>query len=240
MANDKQKQSERHFVETTANLLGLNWEIIDQKERPDFIIDQNGNKFGLEVTEIFNGQKTPKGSAKQKQQEAHRFSQLQSLRQSYENKTGVKLYLRFLRSPTNNIQGNISDIELNQIEEALQIENFQEKEWGFGKMLGLPSGGKIQITIYRYSNWIIINDEVGFVLQSPTDKIQASINEKSTKLEKYIERAGKDIRLLIIANRLNNSGKIRIADNNDDVSQINKRGFSNIYFLSYPYEANCL
>ncbi|SOB95022.1 hypothetical protein [Thalassospira xiamenensis] len=235
MTRDKQKKSERQFVESTAKILELNWKIIDEGEKPDFIVEHLGAKFGLEVTEIFNGPKTRKGSAIRKRKEAHRISQLRTLQQVYEAETGVKLYLRFLRSPANNSRGNISDIELEEVHKALLAENLESKTFGFSQMLDLPSGGKLQITIYRHSDWVIINDQVGLVLQSPAEKIQAAIDDKIGNLECYKGRAGDDIRLLIVADRRNNSGKISIPENR--LIEIDRKGFSTVYFLSHPYEA---
>jgi hypothetical protein len=61
-------------------------------------------------------------------------------------------------------------------------------------------------------------------------RIAASVAEKSHKLPRYIERAGPDVRLLVVADRYNNSGKLML----EDAVQLNRYGFEKVYFYSHP------
>jgi hypothetical protein len=58
-----QKRRERIFVEEAARHLGKTWDLSDDREHPDFIIVENGQRFGLEVTQIFIGSQGGAGSS---------------------------------------------------------------------------------------------------------------------------------------------------------------------------------
>ena len=53
---------------------------------------------------------------------------------------------------------------------------------------------------------------------------------KSKRLTSYKEAAGEDVRLLLVANRILNSGKSKLVEK----TTIDTRGFHVVYFLSYP------
>jgi hypothetical protein len=53
MTREAQKSRERFFVEQAAKSLGLSWTIEEGREHPDFVICENGARFGVEVSEIF-------------------------------------------------------------------------------------------------------------------------------------------------------------------------------------------
>ena len=49
------KDQERFYVEQAAERLKFSWEILEDREIPDFLISEKGCTFGLEVSEIFRG-----------------------------------------------------------------------------------------------------------------------------------------------------------------------------------------
>ena len=55
------RYQERLFVEQAAP--GLGWEILEQRESPDFIVREGLRSFGLELTEVFNGAKGKRGQS---------------------------------------------------------------------------------------------------------------------------------------------------------------------------------
>jgi hypothetical protein len=74
----------------------------------------------------------------------------------------------------------------------------------------------------------------GSLSNHPEEKMAHLVEVKSMKLQAYKASSGlNDIRLLIVANRLKNSGKLALRAN----SSMEHQGFRNIYFLSYPEEA---
>src|SRR5690348_14732664 len=62
MTRPLQKRRERIFVEEAGRLLGKTWVLGDDREHPDFIVVENGKRFGLEVTQIFIGPQSDAGS----------------------------------------------------------------------------------------------------------------------------------------------------------------------------------
>jgi hypothetical protein len=76
-----------------------------------------------------------------------------------------------------------------------------------------------------------VNDRAGRVDRNPTDLIAKEIEKKSEKLPRYKECSGlDDIRLLVVANRIMNSGKLSL----EECPALDLRGFQVVYFLSYP------
>jgi hypothetical protein len=76
-----------------------------------------------------------------------------------------------------------------------------------------------------------VNDRVGFVDCNPHAIIAARIAEKAGNLPRYKEAAGcVDIRLLLVADRISNSGKLTL----DEKAQFDLHGFGEVYLFSYP------
>lgn len=76
-----------------------------------------------------------------------------------------------------------------------------------------------------------MNDRVGWVDHDPKKSIIAAIEKKSKQLRRYKECSGlDDIRLLIVANQVMNSGKLLLQDR----PVLGLRGFQAVYFFSFP------
>jgi len=76
-----------------------------------------------------------------------------------------------------------------------------------------------------------VNDRVGWVERNPAERIDQEIEKKSKKLRRYKECSGlNDIRLLIVANQIMNSGKLSL----NERPALDLRGFRRLYFFSYP------
>lgn len=50
-------------------------------------------------------------------------------------------------------------------------------------------------------DWYSISERVGFVDRNPQKIIADAIEKKSTELSRYVEAAGPDVRLLLVADR---------------------------------------
>lgn len=61
-------------------------------------------------------------------------------------------------------------------------------------------------------------------------RIVETVCNKSQRLRDYKKEAGSDIRLLIVANRIQNSGKLML----EGQVPLDKKGFHAVYFFSYP------
>jgi hypothetical protein len=70
----------------------------------------------------------------------------------------------------------------------------------------------------------------GRVDRKPNKRIEDEIKKESEKLLTYKKAVGPDIRLLIVADRLYNSGKLMI----EGQPRWDLRGFQTVYFFSYP------
>jgi hypothetical protein len=83
MTRPLQKRRERIFVKEVARLLGKTWDLGDDREHPDFMVVENGKRFGLELTQIFTGPKGDAGSSL-KASESKMQHTLNGLQRQYE------------------------------------------------------------------------------------------------------------------------------------------------------------
>ena len=89
----------------------------------------------------------------------------------------------------------------------------------------------MHVTRALQANWFSVNDRAGSVDPNPVDRITKAIEDKAKKLPRYKECTGlDDIRLLVVANRIMNSGKLSL----EECPELDFRGFQVVYFLSYP------
>jgi hypothetical protein len=73
-------------------------------------------------------------------------------------------------------------------------------------------------------------DEVARYCESDVLNISEAIKKKSNELERYRAAAGPDIRLLLVADRIHNSGKLVL----DDAALLDTEGFQIVYVFPYP------
>jgi hypothetical protein len=64
----------------------------------------------------------------------------------------------------------------------------------------------------------------------------AAIAKKAGELTRYRSAAGDDVRLLLVANRINNSGKLEL----EAGAQFDFHGFNAVYLFPYPEDAIAL
>jgi hypothetical protein len=83
-----------------------------------------------------------------------------------------------------------------------------------------------------YKRWSYVSDNVGWVSNIDKDVIDRVIMRKARNLPKYAMKIS-DVRLLIVSDRVFNSGKARL----DDDITCDTRGFKHVYYLSYPESA---
>ncbi|MEQ8286074.1 hypothetical protein [Thalassospira sp.] len=187
MTSEHQKRDEHNFVLKASQLLNTQWKILEQREKPDFIIREDARTFGLEVREIFLNENQDKGGSSIKQTENHRSKQLERFARSFEKKSDLALHVRLLRKSG---AGNVSECELKELHEALTAENLERRETGYQTQFLLRCGTKVWVTKEFHSRWYILNDRVGWVSQDPIELIQAAINTKGKKLDTYRNNAG--------------------------------------------------
>jgi mRNA-degrading endonuclease RelE of RelBE toxin-antitoxin system len=216
-----QKDRERFFVEQAARSLGGSWSIVGDSETPDFVVESGGAHFGLEVQDIFKGPQTSAG-ASIKRGESIRHQIIDSMRTEYERLTGCILDVKFV--------GRVSAGNRTEAIRKLVEAGFPSLQVGQKLIIELSDGLRVHATKAYRPNWFSVNDRVGFVDLNPGHIIRAAIVAKAKKLERYKAQAGSDIRLLLIANRIQNSGKLLLEGD----ARFRLHGFRVVYFYPYP------
>jgi hypothetical protein len=221
MTRPTQKRSERFFVEQAAKLLGKTWSLQEDREHPDFIITEGEQRFGLEVCEIFTGQQDRAGSA-MKRTESGVHRQLEALRREYESVAQTTLRVQ--------IVGRLSPESMAAIVPAIVAEDLASKPVGHHLVIDQGNGLRLHVTKAFRPEWFSINQRVGWVDRNPLPIIADAIKKKSSELERYRAAAGPDIRLLLVADRILNSGKLML----DDTAALDTEGFQVVYLFPYP------
>ncbi len=222
MTRSSQKEHERFFVERAAEFLGKIWTLEDC-ECPDFIVTEGAQKFGLEVRDLFTGKQSGAGSHL-KRTESVTQQAVDALRHDYEAITNIPLSVRFV--------GDMCHENIAEVVPILVAKNLSSKPIGHQDVIDIDAGERLRVHVTRayVAGWFYVNHRVGWVDRDPIKRIADAIEEKSRNLPRYWETAGPDIRLLIVADHIYNSGKMMLAEPATPALQ----GFKVIYFFSYP------
>ncbi len=225
MTRSPQKEGERFFVEEAAKLLGKEWRLGPDRENPDFIVTEGAEQFGLEVSDIFTGPQDEHGSH-MKRAESETQRAVNALRREYEAKNSTPLIVKFV--------GDMCDENVGAILPALDAMNLSAKPFGHHETIEVDEGkAKLSVYVTRalQADWFCVNVRAGWVDRNPIDRIAKAIEDKAEKLPRYKKCTGlDDIRLLVVANRIMNSGKLSL----QKCPALDLRGFQVVYFLSYP------
>ncbi len=224
MTRHHQKELELIYAEKAAELLNEFWEIEpspNETSWPDLLVKIESETFGLEVREIYLDE-SRKGSTK-KAYEKMNLKNIQKLADAYYNTNYPPIKVDLL--------GNIEahDKLLNAIiSEVSQLKKLEQRR------IELYSNCVIYLrrlpnNMNKYKRWNHISDKVGLVRNIDEDIIKRVILKKSKKLSKYSKNIS-DVRLLLVSNRIFNSGKTQL---NSEIT-FDRCGFNTIYYLSYP------
>ena len=222
MTRPLQKEHERFFVERAAEFLGKIWTLEDC-ECPDFIVTEGAQKFGLEVRDLFTGKQSGAGSHL-KRTESVTQQAVDALRHDYEATTNIPLSVRFV--------GDMCNENIAKVVPILVAKNLSSKPIGHQDVIDIDAGERLRVHVTRayVAGWFYVNHRVGWVDRDPIKRIADAIEEKSRNLPRYWETAGPDIRLLIVADHIYNSGKLMLEERAAPALQ----GFQVMYFFSYP------
>lgn len=225
MTRSPQKEGESFFVEEAAKLLGKEWRLGPDRENPDFIVTEGAEQFGLEVVDIFTGPQDDHGSH-MKKAESDTQKAVNALRDEYETKDGTPLIVKFV--------GDMCDKNIAVVLPTLFAMNLSARSFGHQDTFEVDEGkAKLNVYVTRAlrAKWFSVNNRDGWVDRNPIDRIAKAIEDKAEKLQRYKKCTGLgDIRLLLVANRIMNSGKLSL----EECPAIDLRGFQVVYFLSYP------
>lgn len=219
----RKKAHERIYVETAARLLGETWKIEDG-EGPDFHILADQLRFGLEVTQVHIDEDLETSGSQVRAAEARNRNWLREIVRSVETSTGAILDVKFL--------GVRSDSAADFMRTSLATAKFENMSIGERREWTSEEGHLWATKAFR-SQVCFIRDNVGWV-SGDSAAYAMAIARKASKLEGYRNKTG-NVRLLVVADRTANSGKI-IFDVNDLPPS---HGFDVIYLLSYPTEIVC-
>ena len=128
MTQAGQKTQEWLFAGKAGKLLGGQWDIADC-ESPDFIVNEGGERFGLEVCQIFTGERNEKGS-RSKKNEAQNQTRIHRYRRKYEEKENALLSVRLV--------GDTCDENMEEVIQFLIEKKFSEKSAGCHEEFEVP------------------------------------------------------------------------------------------------------
>jgi hypothetical protein len=160
-----------------------------------------------------------------KRAESNTHLSLEALRHEYEAITKSSLRAQFV--------GDMSDGNLAMVVSALIAQDFPSKPVGHHFIVDQGRGLRVHVTKAFRSDWFSVNHRVGWMDRYPEQRIAEAIKKKASELPRYRVAAGDDIRLLIVADRIHNSGKFMLADR----PTLDLHGFQAMYFFPYPEPA---
>lgn len=184
-------------------------------------------QFGLEVSEVFKGTRHSSGS-KLRKKESHIQKGIDELRGEYEAIEKLPLRVGFV--------GNMNAENTAAIVPALVAMGLSKRPVGYREIRDFGDGLRMHVTRAFVAQWFRANDSVGWVDHDPTARIIYEIEKKSANLPRYMEAAGPDVRLLIVADHTRNSGMLSLRV----PAAMDLRGFRAVYFYPYPERAIAL
>ncbi len=124
------------------------------------------------------------------------------MRLQYESAVRVNLHVRFV--------GKIEPETVANVVSNLIALDLKAKPVGFQTVVDENLGLRVHVTKGFRSDWYSINDRVGWVDRSPEQIIANAIQDKSKNLVRCMSSVGDDVRLLLVADAIQNSGKLRL------------------------------
>ncbi len=233
MTTQHQKSLELIYAKTTGELLDESWKVElspDEVSWPDLIVTTELGKFGLEVREIYLDESS-KGSI-QKAKEKNNLKNIKKLADAY-----YKANYFSCPSIKVDLLGDIGHHD--KLLNAIRREMPQPSERELKRIE--PYNGcvlyvrRLPDRFGEYKKWNYVSDKVGWMSNIDKDLIDRAIDGKSRNLQKY-EKNISDVRLLLVSDKIFNSGKARLED---DIT-CDTHGFNNVYYLSYPDAARKL
>ena len=215
------KKQELFFVEEAAKAMNVQWNVLKERESPDFIVMEGDRRFGLEVSELFVGKVSRKGSNR-KAAESSSKGLIERFQNYYEMRGTVPLRVEIL--------GAVSEAAMCQLTRDLLDRDLHLMKLGERFQVQLSETFIAHVTRASRANWFRIDDRIGWVNTNPLPIIEESVKRKSKNLHRYWKAVGTDVRLLLVANRLHASGKLKLGE----ASMMDTGGFRAVYFFSYP------
>jgi hypothetical protein len=115
----------------------------------------------------------------------------------------------------------------------LILSDLPSKPIGHHFVIDTGTGLRVHVTKSLRPDWYNVNARVGFVDRNPQQIIADAIEKKPKELPRYQAAAGPDIRLMLVADRIHNSGKMML----EQPAAFDFHGFRAVYFFPYPEPA---
>ncbi|MCQ0042414.1 MAG: hypothetical protein NF693_09175 [Bombella sp.] len=241
---NKQEKQEKIDLEFLQLALKPSWKNTEKTEQPDFIIeDHDGSKFGLELTNIFQGDDNRKGS-KAHQKEKTNANSLQKIRKEcvelfpfcseYSLDWGVEPFneekaIDLIKSIMNYIKNNC-DVKIKSRHFLVKDYKIDECDENIN---GMHEGIQdfVHVKHDKYNPiWRVLADHLPLENKANRE-IQNCIDKKSKKLSSYKNKTNK-VKLLISSYSFLHTSQSIYPDENffPDL-----KGFDIVYFSYSPY-----
>jgi hypothetical protein len=233
--NARKKEEEVYFATEFATRMNLNWLVRasdSEGNAPDLIVATPEGEFGLEHTQVFMGKGDRAGGSPARAAEGARARRGKDILEACERKLAVTLHIQFsshVYRHTPQREFELDRLSNDQIVDA--VCSLPLSGARLGDRFTVSELDRCTIWVKRAfrSRWEFIQDGVGYVAQS-AQPIEAAIADKAKKLAKYRANNLPDVRLLVVANRIRNSGKLIFPKG----TKVDRLGFNRVYFFSYP------
>ncbi|MFQ5428149.1 MAG: hypothetical protein ACE5EZ_04120 [Thermodesulfobacteriota bacterium] len=236
--SDPKKQRERYLLDNFLETLGLQAQIIAERESPDFIVCFNGTEVGIEITELFISHETRTNPRQAIESITDKI--VAHAQHLYQESSAPPAHVSICFSPSAN--ANISALYRSNLSERLsslvrglnlglwQVVNlypevFEEsllpEEISFIHALGVPS--------YEMAHWGVAR--AGWVAPLTIQVLQTRIKEKAKKLFEY-QRVTPENWLVIISFNSRPSQMFSVPSEFDPSGIISP--FDKTFYYAYP------
>jgi hypothetical protein len=147
---------------------------------------------------------------------------MRRIRQEVEQQTGVTFSVTFAQRP--------HAAEEAQIAAELVALGLQHQPLWSVADFSRPNGARIVARRTENPHWCVVSDSAGWVDRQGHIQLQHCVAEKSPRSKIYGGPGVSDLRLLVVADAMLNSGKVA-ADPNVCIDLM---GFTRVYLAAYP------
>jgi hypothetical protein len=227
MTRESQKKEELNFAKKAGELLGERWNIDEspnENDWPDLVISDVNQKFGLEVRNLYKDE--IKSGSSLREIESIRASNLVRLSEAYYKISNIPISLNILGDINRKGVSEVANI-LKEKAESLSEQN--ELDFKIDQFEIKFYITRLPMSFGQYNRWQNVGDYVGWVSELLFQKIQSAISIKESKLDKYRSNI-EDVRLLLVVNRMKNSGRVKLPGNISDITS----SFNVVYLMLYP------
>ena len=128
------------------------------------------------------------------------------------------------------------DDHMEKVLDFLIAQDLSSRPPGYQVKVNVDDQLRVFVTRAFRPDWIYVNDRVGWVNRKPKQILVDAIKKKSKHLSDYKKQAGSDVRLLLVADCIYNSGKLVL----EEGIKLDRQGFQVIYFYSRPQSVTVL